>query len=152
MANFKSLQLGGGAANARTYPVSGVGEGGRTPHAGRGEYTITAALALNDTIELFDIPPRSRIVGGFVKADDLDTNGTPAIVLAVGDAGDDDRYFAGVTTAQTGGYTSALAATGIDFVTTQKTRIIAKVTTGPATGATTGKIVVVLEYWNEEPA
>lgn len=152
MANFKSVQLGGTVANSRTAPMSSVGMGGRTAHGARGEYTIIAALVLNDTIELFDIPLRARIVGGFVKVDDLDTNGTPTIALAVGDAGDDDRYFAGLTIGQTGGYSSAMALTGLDFVTTQKTRIIAKVTTGPATGATTGKIVVVLHYWVEEPA
>lgn len=152
MANFKSVQLGGTAANARTYPVSGVGMGGRTPHAGRGEYTITAALALNDTIDLFDLPPRARIISGFVKSDDLDTNGTPAIVLAVGDSGDDDRYFTGLTVGQAGGVSTALAATGVDYVTTAKTRVTAKVTTAPATGATTGTIVVVLNYWVEEPA
>lgn len=151
MANFKSVQLGG-SAGARTYPVSGVGEGGRTRHGARGEYTITAALGINDTIELFDLPPRSRVVGGFVKTDDLDTGGSPAIVLAVGDAGDDDRYFTGLTVGQAGGVSTAMASTGVDYVTTAKTRVIAKVTTAPATGATTGNIVVVLEYWNEEPA
>lgn len=152
MANFKSLELGGTAANARTYPVSAVGMGGRTPHGARGEYTISAALALNDTIELFDLPPRARIVGGFVKSADFDTNGTPTIVLAVGDAADDDRYFTGLTVGQTGGLSTGLAITGVDFVTTQKTRVIAKVTTGPATSATTGQLVVVLHYWVEEPA
>ena len=152
MANFKSLELGGSAANGRTYPVSGVGVGGRTQHAARGEYTITAALALNDTIELFDLPLNARIVGGFVKSADFDTGGSPAIVLAVGDAGDDDRYFAGLTIGQTGGVSTALAATGVDYVTTAKTRVIAKVTTGPATGATTGTLVVVLHYFVNEPA
>jgi len=152
MANFKSIQLGSGAANGRNYPVSGVGMGGRTNHGARGEYTITAALALNDTIELFDLPPRARVVSGFVKVDDLDTGGSPAIVLAVGDAGDDDRYFTGLTTGQAGGVSTTMAATGVDYVTTAKTRVIAKVTTGPATGATTGKVVVVLNYWVEEPA
>lgn len=152
MANYKSLELGGTAANARTYPMSSVGLGGRTPHGARGEYTISAALALNDTIELFDLPPRSRIVSGFVKSADFDTNGTPTIVLAVGDAGDDDRYFTGLTIGQTGGVNDAVALTGLDYVTTQKTRVIAKVTTGPATSATTGQLVVVLNYWVEEPA
>lgn len=152
MANYKSIGLGGTVANARTAPVSGVGMGGRTPHAARGEYNIGAALALNDTIELFDLPPRARIIGGFVKSADFDTNGTPTIVLAVGDAADDDRYFSALTVGQTGGIASMLAATGLDFVTTQKTRVIAKVTAAPATSATTGQLVVVLHYWVEEPA
>jgi len=152
MATLYSVELGGGAANARTYPVSGVGMGGRTTHAARGEYTITAALALNDTIQLFDLPANARIVSGFVKSADFDSNGTPTIVLAVGDAADDDRYFTGLTIGQTGGVSNALASTGVDYVTTAKTRVIAKVTTGPATGATTGTLVVVLEYFVNEPA
>lgn len=151
MAKFYSLELGG-AITGRPYPTSGVGVGGRTQHACRGEYTIAAALALNDTIDLFDLPPNARIVGGFVKSDDLDTNGSPAIVLAVGDSGDDDRYFSGLTIAQAGGVSFTLAATGVDYVTTGKTRVTLKVTTGPGTGATTGKIVVVLHYFVNEPA
>lgn len=151
MAKFYSLELGG-SAGGRTYPVSGVGMGGRTRHAARGEYTITAALALNDTIDLFDLPPNARIVGGFLKTADLDTGGSPAIVLAVGDSGDDDRYFTGLTTAQAGGVATALASTGVDYVTTAKTRVTLKVTTAPATGATTGTIVVVLDYFVNEPA
>lgn len=147
MANYKSVQLAG-----RPFPVSGVGLGGRTTHAMRAEFNLSAALALNDTVDLQYLPVRSRIVGGFIKVDDLDTGGSPAIVLAVGDAGDDDRYFSGITAGQTGGMSTALALTGLDFVTTQKTLIQLKVTTGPATGATTGKIVVVLHYFNEEPA
>ncbi len=151
MANFNSVQLGGGAAGGRNFPVSGVGEGGRTRHGARGSYTITAALALNDTIQLFDLPPRARIVGGFIKSDDLDTGGS-ALAVVVGDAGDDDRYFAASTIPGTGGVTTTLAATGVDYVTTAKTRVILKVSTGPTNGATTGTIVVVLEYWVEEPA
>lgn len=153
MANFNSVQLGGTAANARTSPVSGVGMGGRTTHAGRGQYTITAALALNDTIQLFDLPPRARIVSGFVKADKLDSGGT-ALRIDIGDAGDTDRYFVGsaATPGPVTGVTNLLAATGVDFVTTQKTRVFATVSAGPTTGATTGSLVVVLEYMVEEPA
>ena len=151
MANLYSVELGG-AITGRPYPVSGVGVGGRTQHAARGEYTITAALALNDTIQLFDLPANARIVGGFVKSADFDTNGSPAIVLAVGDSGDDDRYFSGLTIGQAGGVSTTLAATGVDYVTTAKTRVILKVTTGPATGATTGTVSVVLHYIVNEPA
>ena len=146
MANFLSTEL-----TPPKYPVSGVGLGGRTPHGARGTYTITAALAEADTIQLFDLPPRARIVGGFLKSDDLDTGGSPAIVLKVGDSGDDDRYFAGTTIGQAGGVTTTLAAAGVDYLTTAKTRVFLTVTTAPATGATTGTITCVLHYWVEEP-
>ena len=144
MANFNSVEI------AQAYPVSGVGMGGRTSHGARGEYTITAALALNDTIQLFDLPPRARIIGGFLKSDDLDTGGT-AIRLNVGDAGDVDRYFAASAIAGTGGVDTAMAATGIDYLTPAKTRVFLTVSTGPTGGATTGTVVVRITFNVEEP-
>ncbi|MFC0304398.1 hypothetical protein [Rhizorhabdus histidinilytica] len=149
-STYYSVELGG-SSSGRRYPVSGVGMGGRTIHSARGEYTISAALVVNDIIDMFDLPPNARVVGGFLKSDDLDTGGSPAIVLALGDAVDDDRFFTGATIGQAGGVTTVLAASGVDYVTTAKTRVKAKVTTGPATGATTGTIVGVLHYFVEEP-
>lgn len=152
MATFNSVEMGGATAGARTYPVSGVGLGGRTTHAMRGEYTITAALALNDVINLGYIPARSRIVSGFIKSDDLDTGGT-ALRIDVGDAGDPDRYFVGGagTPGPVAGVSNALAVTGADYLTAAKTLVRATVSVAPTTGATTGTLVVVLEYFNEEP-
>ncbi len=148
MATYTSLEL-----TPPTYPVSGVGMGGRTLHSARGTFTLTAALALNDTIQLFDIPVRSRILGGFVKSDDLDTGGT-GLRIDVGDSGDTDRYFVGGagTPGPVAGVTNDVAATGIDYLTPQKTRVYATVSAGPTTGATTGTFTVVLFYSNEEPA
>lgn len=146
MAAYTSLEL-----TPPVYPVSGVGLGGRTTHGARGEYTITAALALNDTVQLFDLPPRARIIGGFIKSDDLDSGGT-AIRVNVGDSGDVDRYFAASAIAGTGGVDTTMAATGVDYVTTGKTRVFLTVSTAPTTGATTGTIVVRLSYTVEEPA
>jgi hypothetical protein len=148
---YYSVELGSGVAGARTYPVSGVGMGGRTSHSARGEYTISAALVINDTIALFDLPRGARIQSGYIKSADLDSNGTPLITLDIGDAGDADRYFAASTVAQAGGVDRTMAATGVDYLTTAKTRVIATVKTAPATSATTGTIVVVLDYWIEEP-
>ncbi len=148
MANLLSLEL-----TPPVYPVSGVGLGGRTPHSARGTYTITAALALNDTIQLFDIPARSRIVGGYIKSDDLDSGGT-GLRLDVGDVDDTDRYFVGGagTPGPVAGVSNDVAAAGLDYLTTKKTRVYLTVSTGPTTGATTGTITVVLFYTNEEPA
>jgi len=153
MATFKSIEMGGAAANGRTYPVSGPGFGGRTTHAARGEYTITAALANADVIQLFYLPARARIVSGFVKSDDLDSGGT-GLRIDVGDAGDPDRYLVGGagTPGPVAGVTTVLAATAYDYVTTAKTLVSATVSTGPTTGATTGTFVVFLEYVVEEPA
>lgn len=151
MANLISVELGSGVAGARTYPVSGVGLGGRTTHRARGEYTITAALAGADTIQLFDLPKGARILGGFIKADDLDSGGS-ALRLSVGDAGSATRYFSSSTTGSgTLSVDAAMAASGVDYLTTAKTRVFLTVSTGPTTGATTGTIVVSISYNVEEP-
>jgi hypothetical protein len=146
MTAYKSVQM-----TAPRYPVSGPGIGGRNIHSERGEFSLTAALALNDTVDLFYLPKGFRVTGGFVKVDDLDTGGSPAIVLAVGDSGDDDRYFTGLTTGQAGGVSTTMAATGVDYATTAKTLVQLKVTTAPATGATSGTVVVTLFGTIEEP-
>jgi hypothetical protein len=148
MAAYKSLQM-----TAPRYPVSGPGIGGRSLKVERGEFALTAALALNDTIDMFKIHPRFRVCGGFVKVPDLDTGGSPAIVLALGDAGDDDRYFSGLTTGQAGGVATTMATTGVDYLNGGGfTTVQMKVTTAPATGATTGTIVAELWGYIEEPA
>lgn len=147
MANFLSLET-----TPPVYPISGVGLGGRTTHWARGTYTISAALAAADTIQLFDLPRNSRVLsGGFIKSDDLDTGGT-AIRFNVGDAGSASRYFAASAVASTGTVDTTMAATGVDYVNTAKTRVFATVSVAPTTGATTGTFTVMLPYIVEEPA
>lgn len=48
---------------------------------------LSTALAVNDTVQLIEIPPYARVVGAVISADQLDTNGTPTIAFNVGDAG-----------------------------------------------------------------
>lgn len=147
---YNSVELGGTTANARTYPVSGVGLGGRTTHTARGEYTISAALVINDVINLFYLPPNARVKRGFIKSADLDSAG-PSITLDVGDAVDPDRYFAASTIAGTGGVDVVMATTGVDYLNTAKTLVSLLVKAAPATSATTGTIVVEIDYMVEEP-
>lgn len=148
---YNSVELGGTAANARLYPTPGVGLGGRTTHTARGEYTISAALVINDVINLFYLPPNARVKRGFIKSADLDSNVSPAITLDVGDAADPDRYFAASTVAQAGGVDVTMAATGVDYNNTARTLVSLLVKAAPATSATTGTIVVTIDYMVEEP-
>jgi hypothetical protein len=152
MATLYSLELGG-VSQGRNYPVPGVGLGGRTIHSMRAEYTIVAALALNDTIQLGDLPPRARVVGGMVKSDDLDSGGT-GLRLDIGDAGLTTRYLTGTaaTPGPVAGATTTLNAGGYDYLNTARTRVFATVSVAPTTGATTGTFVVILHYFVEEPA
>jgi hypothetical protein len=133
------------------YPVSGVGLGGRTYHAARGEFTSSVALALNDTVAMFDLPPRARVVGGWLKATDIDSNGSPTIALSLGISGTAGLFFSSSTVGQAGGVDVTMAATGRDYLTTGKTRVILTVATGPATGVAVGTIVAHLAYHVEEP-
>lgn len=148
MAAYKSLQM-----TPPRYPVSGPGIGGRSIKVERASFELTAALAVNDTIDLFKLHPRFRVLGGGIKATDLDTGGSPTITFDVGDSGDPDRYFAASNVGQAGTVSTTLAATGYDYLTPGGyTTVQLLVKAGPATGAATGTIVVWLEGYIEEPA
>ena len=150
MAQFYSLELGSGLANARTYPTPGVGLGGRTVHWARAIYTMSAALTTADTLDLFDLPPRARVVNGFIKSADLDSNAAPTFAFNVGIAGTPALFFAASAAPQAGTVTSTLAATGYDYVTTAKTRVKLVPSTNAATFAA-GDVVVMIAYIVEEP-
>lgn len=110
-------------------------------------YSLTAALALNDVVEMLRVPKNARITGVALKVSDLDTGGSPAIVLNVGDTGDADRLITAATTGQAGGTTTALvSSTGQFYQYTAETVIAVTVATGPATGATTGTIELGVSY------
>ena len=150
MAQFYSVELGSGVPGARNYPVSGVGLGGRTSHWARAEFTLATALATTDVLDLFDLPPRARNIDGFVKSDDLYTNGTPPYAFNVGTAATPALFFAAATAPQAGTVTRMSASTAIDFLTTGKTRVKLVPSANAATFAT-GNVVVMIEYLVEEP-
>lgn len=111
-------------------------------------YSLAAALALNDVIQMIPVGDGERVLDiQLIVETDLDTNGTPTIVLDVGDGDDPNRYIDGSTVAQAGGYDSygtgiatAAAAAALNKVYTGADTIDVLVETGPATGATSGTI------------
>lgn len=110
-------------------------------------YSVTAALALNDVIEMLRVPAGARITRVTLKASDLDTGGSPAIVLDVGDTGDTDRLIDGATIGQAGGTsTSLVSSTGQFYKYTTETVISVLVQAAPATGATTGTVELAVSY------
>lgn len=110
-------------------------------------YTLTAALAINDIVEMLRLPPRARVTGVMLKVTDLDTGGSPAILLTVGDSGDTDRLIASSNIGQAGGVSTTLAATGAFWQNgSTETVVSVYVPTGPATGATTGTIELSVDY------
>lgn len=155
MANYTSIELGSGVAGARTYPVSGVGLGGRTYHSARGEYTTTVAIGAGDTVQMFDLPPRARIHSAYIKADQLDSNGSPTITTSMGITGTAGLFFSASTSVgRTAGASAdtAMLPAARDFLTTGKTRVFLTFPAAAATGVVGAKIVVHVAYSVEEPA
>lgn len=131
--------IASGAAQA------GFGEA-RTVKALGGTFAITAAmLALNKTTDLFKVPAGFTCTNLRVVPSDMDTNGTPTLVLAIGDAAVPDRLLTAFTGAQSGtANQTALAATGLLYQFTADTVLTLKATTAAATAAA-GTMTVILE-------
>lgn len=102
-------------------------------------YALTAALALNDVIQMLPVFNGEKVVGIDLITDELDT-GVDAIVLDVGDGGDVDRYIDGTTVGQAGGSASQTVATSYTYTADDTIDIL--VATGPGTGATSGNITL----------
>lgn len=96
---------------------------------------VAADLALNATTGLFKVPAGFVITSLSVTVSDLDTGGSPALVFAIGDSVDDDRFITGATTGQAGGTNTSLATAGIRYAFTAETEIVFKATTAAATAA-----------------
>lgn len=95
--------------------------------------TTVADTAVNRTTALFVAPKGFVCTGIYLALTDIDT-GTPAILVTLGDAVDDDRFVASSNIGQAGGSTTTLAATGLYYEFTDNTEIVLKVATGAATG------------------
>lgn len=119
----------------------------------RSKYTLTAALVLNDVIQMVTVPKGAQILEIILGSDDLDTNGTPTIVLNVGDGNLSDRFIKQQTVAQAGGVVrlgAGIAATlvsgAIGYQYTAEDTIDVLVQAAPATGATSGDITLAVLY------
>lgn len=140
MATFNSLQM-----TPPAYPVSGPGEGGRSVKTERAITIPGPAMAVGDVINLFKLHRNFRVTGGYVKTDGLGTS----VTAIIGDAGDDDRYFASASYA-TATINTTMAATGLDYITPAFTTVQAKI--AGATTNTTGTLTVCIFGYIEEPA
>lgn len=107
----------------------------------------TGELELADVISFGKVPEGAIYVGGYLATDDLDSSGTPALVLDVGDDDDSDGLLDGTTTGQAAGITEFNGAyiTNRTAVTAEKT-ISVTVQTAAATAAA-GTVRVVLYYY-----
>lgn len=141
---------------ATTFTTSQTDTGSATPALAyglthvRGTYTVAAALVINDVVQMVKVPIGARIVSCTLHVTDLDTNVSPAIVLDVGDGNDTDRYIDGSTKGQTGGTSyigeGIVTATAAIFPYAVDDTVDVLVQVAPATGATSGTIVLDVVY------
>jgi hypothetical protein len=97
-------------------------------------FTFPAAPVINDTIEMVLLPKGAVISDIILDADDLDT-GTPAILLQVGDGTTADKFIGASNVAQAGGVARMDKKGNIGVPLAADTKLVVKVSTGPATGA-----------------
>jgi hypothetical protein len=109
-------------------------------------YAVTAALVVNDVIEMIPVPAGAVITRVTLGATDLDTGGSPAIVLDVGDGTTTDRLIDGATVGQAGGSSSSLTSTAFGYTYASADTIDVKVQVAPETGATSGTISLLVAY------
>jgi len=114
----------------------------------------TTDLTLNTVLDAVRLPKGARVHEVVLTATDLDTNGTPTLALAVGDAALANRFINGAAVGQTAGAVragnDATAAANLAAHTAYaaETVIQVKVTTAAATAAA-GTIVLAVFYSGE---
>lgn len=144
MATFTSDAISGNSA-FQNFPQGNLG-------VRIGTYSISAALAAADIIQLCDVFKGETVYGVILTTTDLDTGGSPSIVLDVGYGGAAASLIDGSTIGQAGGTASSLAignATHGSTATAPVTfsaddTIDVTVQAGPATGATSGTLTMYL--------
>jgi len=149
------------AKSQRTTPTSGCGA---DELAQLFEYTLTAtALGVGDIIELGVLPANNAPCDAILVCDDLDTNGTPTIVMDVGIMNGDvgalldsagsfrtcgAELFSASVAAKTGVTERASLLAAFTIAPSDKDRSIGvKITTAAATQAAAGqKVRLMLKY------
>ena len=114
----------------------------------RGKVDLAAALALNDVIELVKLPAGCVPVDFTSDIDDLDSNATPTLAMSIGfTAGTVAEFRAAGALGQSAGLVRMDSVLAPRVAPTEADRAVGmKVTTAPATGATSGTIGFTLFY------
>lgn len=118
-------------------------------------FALTAALAANDTITMMNIPINAIITDVAISTDTaLDTNASSTIAYDVGDGSSANRFIAALAQGNNVALpiTHMTKSTGLGYQYTTSgaenplPQIIVTVHTGPATGATSGTLRVLVAY------
>lgn len=109
----------------------------------------TGELEANDVIQMLPVQKGAIILEVILAVDDLDTDGTPAVVLSVGDGDDDDRFVTAAATAQAAGVVRLNNVAGLLHKYTANDTIDVKVQTAPdAAAAGTITLAVCMSFAN----
>lgn len=103
-------------------------------HSIQATFEASAALIINDVIQMVKIPAGATILDVILSVDDLDS-GT-SIVLDVGDGTTTGRFISGSTVGQAGGTVRLSVTDGNGYTYAAADTIDIKVTTAPAGGGT----------------
>jgi hypothetical protein len=122
-------------ANGLTNPVASRGMANTLVCVAGSVAVGTAGLALNAVTPLVRVPKGFTVIHATLEATDMDTNGTPLLTLAVGDATVNNRILTGLTIGRTGGISSAIDAAGHQFRYAEETTINLTATAAAATAA-----------------
>ncbi len=133
------------AEQAKNYwPVSNCNRAGDV-QAARGAYSISAALAAADAIDLCILPARHVIVDAILDTDSLDSGS--GITLNVGTATTPNLLISATTAGRAGGIARMDKVDGIRLAASDTdTTIRMTVAAAPTTGRTTGTIGLTLLY------
>ena len=119
----------------------------------RGVITLPATLGATDVVHMVKLPAEHVPVDLILEADDLDTNGTPTIVMdvgitsdSVGSTEDDDAFIAASTLAQGGGMARMDQVTGPRIAAVANERLVGITVDTAAATAAAGDVAVTLLY------
>ncbi len=133
---------------SRTFGTRVAGVGHRGLVSATAIVAITTAMIdnANDEVGLFYLPKGAVVTGITAMSTDIDTNGSPAVVIDIGDDSDEDRLLAASTIGQAGTLSSAIATTGFLYKYAADTLIKAYVKTAAGTAAA-GTLSVTVTYF-----
>jgi hypothetical protein len=128
---------------ASTYPAAGHGLG-ENLKAKTGSYAITAALVINDVIQMVRVPAGATVLDVLLVVPDLDAS--TGLTLDVGYGGDPDYWIAASTAGQAAALVRATAATALPLAFTAEDTIDILIHAAPTTSATTGTLYLTVYY------
>lgn len=136
---------------SRSYSVVGGPGVGKTLVWEKVSIALATAMLdnANDDVGLFYVPKGCIPIVAMLSLTDVDTNGSPALVVDVGDASDEDRIIAATTIGQASGVTNDIALAGFMYKYTSQTQLRAYIKTAAGTAAT-GTLNFALGYLVDE--